>query len=133
MQKQIKIEEVSIKKQGTNEKTGKPWTLYLVKVSGDPDMTEFSTFNMDYQNSEGQQMRVNVEYSEKFKNWNEISAKQDAENSKHDELMNAIRQVWDKLDKLEKSLAKYPDQEPNVPEEHLKEGEPEIPIYDEEQ
>jgi len=99
MEKTIKVEEVSVKKQGTNEKTGKDWTLYLVKCSGNPDMIEFSTFNPDYVNSEGQQMRGNFEYSEKYKNWNEISAKQETENSKHSEIMNALREIYDLINK----------------------------------
>ena len=131
MQKQIQIVKTEIVKKGNTN--GKDWTIYKVFVNGDNEMKEFTTFNDDFVNADGQQARVNVMYDEKYKTWKETSAKQEKENSKHEELMNAIRQVWDKLDKLEKNLAKYPDQEPNVPEEHLKEGEPEIPIYDEEQ
>ena len=110
MEKQIKIEEVSVKKQGTNDRTGKDWTLYSVKCSGDQDMTEFSTFNPDYANSEGQQMRGNFEYNEKYKNWQEVSAKQESENTKHSEIMNAIRLVYALVDERLPKIKEDPEQ-----------------------
>lgn len=132
MNKNIKIISVEVKKTGTNERTGKDWTLYVVRCDGDPDMTEFSTFNPEFVNSENQQMRVNVAYNEKFKNWQEVSEKQEAEQGKHEEILSAIRQIWKKIDDLE-NLIRTINEKTNIPEEHLKEGELEMPIYDEEQ
>ena len=104
MNKTFQVKSVEVKKEGTNEKTGKDWVLYLVKCSGDPDMKEFSTFNSAYMNAEGQQMTGNFEYDEKWNNWKEISQKQAEENTKHEEIMNAIRQTWSKLDDIEKKI-----------------------------
>ena len=140
MQKNIKVESCTIKKEGTNEKTGKDWVLYNVVCSGDDDMKSFSTFNGDYINSECQQMRGNFEYDSKWKNWKEISVAQEKENSKHDEIMNALKEIWSKIDDLEKggwTKKEMKDIEKNgfngevPPEEHLREGELEIPIIDE--
>lgn len=91
MDKVITIKSVEVKKTGTNEKTGKDWTLYKVLCSGDADMGEFSTFNPNYQNSEGQQMRGNFEYNEKYNNWQEVSVAKEKENEKQDELLQAIK------------------------------------------
>lgn len=91
MEKQFQVTKCEIKKQGTNEKTGKDWILYRITCSGDNEMKEFTTFNPDYQNSEGQQMRGIFEYNEKFKNWQEISTTQEKENEKHNEVMNALK------------------------------------------
>jgi len=106
MQKTIQVIKCEIKKQGRNEKTGKDWTLYTVACNGDDEMKDFSTFNQDYMNAEGQQMRGEFEYNEKFKNWQEISASQAKTNEKHDEIMNAIRKVWDRIDEVGKQLDK---------------------------
>jgi len=126
MQKNIQVKSVSIKKQGTNEKTGKDWTLYIVKCD-DPEMKEFSTFNPDYANSEGQQMNSNFEFNEKYKNWQEVSASQAKENDKHDEIMEGLRGVWKKVDDVEKKIDAL-----GVPRtERLKQGELEEPIRDE--
>ena len=91
MDKTITIKSVEIIKQGKNEKTGKDWTLFKIFVDGDQEMGEFSTFNPDYQNSEGQQMRGNFEYDSKWKNWKEVSVKQEEETSKHEELLKAVK------------------------------------------
>lgn len=98
MQKTITIKSCEIKKQGTNDKTGKEWTLFKVICEGDDDMKEFSTFNGDYMNADGQQMKSNFEYNSQYKNWQEISAAQEKDNSKHDEIMNALKEIWNKLD-----------------------------------
>jgi len=127
MQKNIQVKSVSIKKQGTNEKTGKDWTLYTVECSGDDEMNKFSTFNQQYMNSEGQQMTGNFEYDTKWKNWQEVSAAQAKENDKHDEIMEGLRGVWKKVDDVEKKIDAL-----GVPRtERLKQGEIEEPIRDE--
>ena len=100
MQKNIKIESVEVKKEGTNEKTGKNWTLYTVKCSGDIEMSEFSTFDFKYKDSIGQQMQSNFEYNQKFKNWNEISGVQAEKNEKHNEIMNALREIFSQLEEI---------------------------------
>ena len=101
MQKTIKIISCSIKKEGKNEKTGKDWTLYIVKCSGDDEMTEFSTFSRDYVNSEGQQMNSNFEFNQQYKNWQEVSQTKAAESSKHDEIMGALRNIYEIIDRIE--------------------------------
>ena len=108
MEKQITINKIETIKTGTNEKTGKDWTLYKIFCEGDPEMTEFSTFNPDYR--EGQQMRGTFQYNEKFKNWQEISPAQAKENEKHDEIMAGLRYVFEKLNAIEEKLA--PTQKP---------------------
>lgn len=104
MEKEIKIESVEVKKEGTNPKTNKNWTLYTVKCSGDSEMTDFSTFDFKYKDSVGQTMKSNFEYNDKFRNWNEISGAKAEENSKHDELLNALRQLYDKVDEVGKKI-----------------------------
>ena len=99
-QKTIQVKSVEVFKEGTNEKTGKDWKLYKVKCDGDPDMKEFSTFNPQYANSEGQQMRGSFQYNEKFKNWQEVSVSQEKETEKHDEIMNALRQIFSLLEEI---------------------------------
>lgn len=98
MEKTIIIKSVEVTKRGTNEKTGKDWSLYRIQCSGDDDMGEFTTFNPQYANSQGQQMKSNFEYNEKFKNWQEISAQKESENSKHEEIMNGLRKVFELID-----------------------------------
>jgi len=100
MQKQIQIQSVNVIKTGTNPKTQKQWTLFKVQCSGDDEMKEFSTFNGDYQNNIGQQMTGAFEYSEKWKNWNEISASQEKENEKHNEIMEALRKIYELIDEM---------------------------------
>ena len=124
MEKTIQITKADILKQGTNEKSGKNWTLYIVKCSGDDEMKEFTTFDFKYKDSIGQQMRSNFQYDEKWKNWKEITAKQEEESSKHNEIMNALREIYSLIAEVNRAVVPQP-------EEHLKEGEPEIPIHDE--
>lgn len=101
MNKTIKVIKCDVIKEGKSDKTGKEWVLYKVFVEGDPEMKEFTTFNSDFMGSNGQQMQVNVAYNDKFKNYQEVSQKQEAEQGKHEEIMNALRQVFGKLDDLE--------------------------------
>lgn len=100
MQKNITIKSTDIIKEGRNEKTGKDWILYKVFVDGDDEMKEFTTFNYIYQNSIGQQMQSNFEYNEKFKNWQEISVAKETENSKHEELLNGLRKIFELLEEI---------------------------------
>ena len=106
MEKTFRVLSCEIKKQGTNERTGKDWTLYLVRCEGDAQMKEFTTFNSAYQNSVGQQMRGTFEYDSKWKNWKEVSVKKAEENTKHEEIMNALRENWSMLDDIRKLLSK---------------------------
>ena len=117
MQKNIQIKEVTKFKEGNTN--GKDWCIFKVKCEGDNEMSEFSTFN-DYRDKIGQQFQGEFEFNTKFKNWQEISAKQAEELSKHDEIMNALRIICEKIDVL------------GVPRT-LKQGELEEPIRDEEQ
>ena len=127
MQKNIQVKSVSIKKQGTNEKTGKDWTLYTVECSGDDEMNKFSTFNQQYMNSEGQQMTGNFEYDTKWKNWQEVSAAQAEATDKHDEIMNAIREVWTKLDNIEKNMDWEDVTFDSITPEDIAEGDGKVP------
>ena len=106
MKKNIKIESVDVIKQGKNEKTGKDWTLYSVSVSGDNEMKEFSTFNYQYKNIVGEETTANFEYDSKWKNWKEVSEKQAEESSKHEEILNALRQIYDVVDDIRKGINK---------------------------
>ena len=126
MQKQIKIESCEIKKQGTNEKTGKPWVLYIVKCSGDDEMNEFSTFNGDFMNADGQTAQVNVAYNQKYSNWQETSEKQEAESDKHEEILNGLRKLYERLDEVEKKLFK------SITNKQIAEGDDKV-FEDEEQ
>lgn len=120
MQKTIKVTRTEIIKQGNTN--GKDWVIYKVFCENDPEMKEFTTFNGDFANAQGQQMQVNVAYNDQYKNYQEISAQKEAENVKHDELMNGIRENWKKMETIENLLnaintkmTEYPDQEPNAP------------------
>lgn len=99
MQKNITLREISTIKEGNTN--GKDWKISRIKCEGDQEMLEFTTFN-NHQDKIDQQFQGNFEYNEKFKNWQEISVAKEAENSKHDEIMNAIRKCWDKIDDVEK-------------------------------
>ena len=107
MQKNIKVKSVSVLKEGTNPKTKKDWKLYEVECSGDDDMDRFTTFNGMYENSEGQQMQDNFEYDSKWKKWQTVSQAQAEKNDKHEELLNAIREVWSKVDELGKKFDEF--------------------------
>ena len=106
MDKTFQVNKVEILKEGTNEKTGKDWVLYKVYCSNDPDMKEFSTFNPEYMNGEGQQFRGNFEYDTKWNNWKEVSKKQAEETTKHEELLNALREIYSIVDDIRKVLSK---------------------------
>ena len=123
MQKNIQVKSVSIKKQGTNEKTGKDWTLYIVKCD-DPEMKEFSTFNPDYANSEGQQMNSNFEFNEKYKNWQEVSAAQAEATDKHQEIMGALRTLFEKLETIEEGMNAWE----NITKEDIANGDGKVPF-----
>lgn len=103
MEKTITIKEVNKFKEGNTN--GRDWAIYKVKCSGDNEMSEFSTFN-DYGSLIGQQYKTNFEYNSKFKNWQEVSEAKAKESSKHEEIMNALRNVFSKLDDIEKKLDK---------------------------
>ena len=67
--------------------------------------------------------------------WEEAKPQPD----RHEEIMNGIRMIWKKIDDLGIKIDELSERVSNIesttmpPEEHLKEGELEIPIYDEEQ
>jgi len=103
MQKTIQITSVEKFKEGNTN--GKDWCIFKVVCSGDDEMNEFSTFN-DHRDKIGQQFQGEFDFNQKYKNWGEISAKQAEELGKHDELLNAIREVWNKVDEIEKKLDK---------------------------
>ena len=124
MQKNIQITSVEKFKEGNTN--GKDWCIFKVVCENDSEMSEFSTFN-DYRDKIGQQFQGDFEYQEKWKNWKELSPKQAEESSKHDELLNAIREVWNKVDEIGKKIDVL-----GVPRT-LKQGELEEPIRDEEQ
>jgi len=124
MQKNIQVKSVSIKKQGTNEKTGKDWTLYTVECSGDDEMNKFSTFNQQYMNSEGQQMTGNFEYDTKWKNWQEVSAAQAEATDKHQEIMGALRTLFEKLETIEEGMNAWE----NITKEDIANGDGKVPF-----
>ena len=101
MNKTITIKSVEVAKEGTNEKTGNKWQLLKVICEGDSEMKEFTTFDDKYVNSQGQQMQDNFSYNEKFRNWQVVSQKQEAENSKHDEVMKGMRSLYEIVDRIE--------------------------------
>lgn len=109
MQKNIQIKSVDIFKEDPS------WTLFKVKCSGDNDMIEFKTFT-DHNGIIGQQYQGHFEYSDQYKNWSEISKKKAEENMKHNEIMEGLRKVWDKCDKVE-NLIKTINEQANVPED----------------
>ena len=104
MQKNIKVKSVSIIKEGTNDKTGKDWKLYEVECEGDDDMDKFTTFNGMYENSEGQQFQDNFEYNTQYKKWETISASKAEKNSQHEELLNGLRKIFEKLNEIENKI-----------------------------
>ena len=99
-QKTITIKSVEVAKEGTNEKTGNKWQLLKVICEGDSEMKEFTTFDDKYVNSQGQQMQDNFSYNEKFRNWQVITAKAEAENSKHDEIMTGLRKLYELVEEI---------------------------------
>ena len=103
MQKNIQITSVEKFKEGNTN--GKDWVIFKVVCENDSEMSEFTTFE-DHRDKIGQQFQGDFEYQEKWKNWKELSPKQAEESSKHDELLNAIREVWNKVDEIEKKLDK---------------------------
>ena len=126
MEKEITVIKVEIVKEGNTN--GKDWVIRKVFCNGDDDMKEFTTFEDRYANSDGQRFKDNFVYDEKYKNWKTQSVAQAKTNEKHDEIMEGLRKVWDKVDELERAINKL-----GVPrtEDKLKEGELEIPIIDE--
>ena len=103
MQKNIQIKSVEKFKEGNTN--GKDWVIFKVVCENDSEMSEFTTFE-DHRDKIGQQFQGEFSFNQKYKNWGEISAKQAEELGKHDELLNAIREVWNKVDEIEKKLDK---------------------------
>ena len=48
------IEKVEVAKQGTNQKTGRPWTLFKVTAGGQV----YTTFDADWQKAVGQERTI---------------------------------------------------------------------------
>ena len=97
MQKNIQITSVEKFKEGNTN--GKDWCIFKVVCSGDDEMNEFSTFN-DYRDKIGQQFQGDFDFNQKWKNWKELSPKQAEEIGKHDEIMNALRKVFELLEEI---------------------------------
>jgi len=121
MEKTIQITKCEVFKTGNTN--NKDWTIFKVQCSNDDEMREFTTFN-NLQDLVGQQYKSHFEYSEQYKNWSEISTSKAKENEKHNEIMSALRELYSLIAEVNRAVVPQP-------EEHLKEGEPEIPIHDE--
>jgi len=113
MQKQIQIKSVSVIKEGNTN--GRDWKIYKVQCQGDDEMSEFTTFKGDYVNAEGQQMIGEFEYSQQYKNWKEISATQAKENEKHEEIMNALREIFNLINDQKTPTINTDEVNANIP------------------
>lgn len=93
MEKNIQVTKVEVLGEGTSEK-GNPWVRRKIYCNGDNEMKWFITFDDEFANSEGQQMRGNFSYSEKYKSWQTQSESQEKKQNEHEEIMGALRELY---------------------------------------
>ena len=118
--KTIQVTKIEVLGEGTSDK-GNAWVRRKVHCNGDDEMKWFITFDDEYANAEGQQMRGNFSYSEKYKSWQTQSESQEKKTNEHQEVMGALRELYSMIAEVNRAVV--PQQE-----EHLKEGESEAPI-----